>query len=116
MPQVSQKASDHRTIFKDGIPEHSVDKTASCPRCLAAAADKPNGSEGESSNGAFHRIDTPEMSGCDVADDVTFQLIYIVLLLLINKPVLQYRLCRLIIHILTDLHHSSEFARAVSCV
>ncbi|XP_021699713.1 TRPL translocation defect protein 14 isoform X2 [Aedes aegypti] len=43
--EVSQKASDHRTIFKDGIPEHSVDKTASCPRCLAAAADKPNGSE-----------------------------------------------------------------------
>uniref|UniRef100_A0A1S4J1H5 DUF3456 domain-containing protein n=1 Tax=Culex quinquefasciatus TaxID=7176 RepID=A0A1S4J1H5_CULQU len=42
----SGKLTDHRTVFKDGYPEHSVDKTASCPRCLAAAAEKPNGSEG----------------------------------------------------------------------
>lgn len=29
-------------------PEHSlIDLTASCPRCLANAASKPNGSEGE---------------------------------------------------------------------
>ncbi|XP_039437313.1 TRPL translocation defect protein 14 isoform X3 [Culex pipiens pallens] len=41
----SGKLTDHRTVFKDGYPEHSVDKTASCPRCLAAAAEKPNGSE-----------------------------------------------------------------------
>lgn len=33
--------------FKNGIPLHSdVDLTASCPRCLAAAAEKPN-SDGE---------------------------------------------------------------------
>ncbi|XP_065077757.1 TRPL translocation defect protein 14-like isoform X2 [Ochlerotatus camptorhynchus] len=43
--EVHQKASNNRTVFKDGTPDHSVDKTASCPRCLAAAADKPNGSE-----------------------------------------------------------------------
>uniref|UniRef100_A0A1Q3FYG0 NadR/Ttd14 AAA domain-containing protein n=1 Tax=Culex tarsalis TaxID=7177 RepID=A0A1Q3FYG0_CULTA len=41
----SGKLADHRTVFKDGYPDHSVDKTASCPRCLAAAAEKPNGSE-----------------------------------------------------------------------
>lgn len=34
--------------FKNGIPMHSdVDLSASCPRCLAAAAEKPNGSDGE---------------------------------------------------------------------
>ena len=34
--------------FPFGSPEHSViDLTASCPRCLAAAADRPDGSEGE---------------------------------------------------------------------
>lgn len=32
--------------FKNGVPYHSVDLSASCPRCLAAAAEKP-GSEGE---------------------------------------------------------------------
>ncbi|XP_055619554.1 TRPL translocation defect protein 14 isoform X2 [Toxorhynchites rutilus septentrionalis] len=40
-----RKPTDHHTILRNGIPEHSVDKTASCPRCLAAAAEKPNGSE-----------------------------------------------------------------------
>lgn len=34
--------------FKNGITMHSdVDLSASCPRCLAAAAEKPNGSDGE---------------------------------------------------------------------
>lgn len=34
--------------FKYGIPMHSVvDLSASCPRCLAAAAEKPGGSDGE---------------------------------------------------------------------
>lgn len=34
--------------FKNGVPLHSnVDLTASCPRCLAAAAEKPGGSDGE---------------------------------------------------------------------
>lgn len=34
--------------FKNGIPLHSnVDLSASCPRCLAAAAEKPGGSDGE---------------------------------------------------------------------
>lgn len=60
--EVPQPANKSRTAFKDGIPDHSVDKTASCPRCLAAAADKPNGSEGEFLNYTFHRNDTTEMS------------------------------------------------------
>jgi len=38
-------------VYKDlpfAAPEHSlIDLTASCPRCLAKAASKPNGSEGE---------------------------------------------------------------------
>lgn len=35
-------------------PEHSlIDMTASCPRCLANAASKPNGSEGEWVNALF---------------------------------------------------------------
>lgn len=34
--------------FKNGIPLHSdVDLSASCPRCLAAAAEKPGGDDGE---------------------------------------------------------------------
>lgn len=34
--------------FKNGIPLHSdVDLNASCPRCLAAAAEKPGGGDGE---------------------------------------------------------------------
>ncbi|XP_058466103.1 TRPL translocation defect protein 14 isoform X2 [Malaya genurostris] len=40
-----RKISAHQQALKDDIPEHSVDKAASCPRCLAAAAEKPNGSE-----------------------------------------------------------------------
>ena len=63
---------------------------------MAAAADKPNGSEGESSNGAFNTIGTghSEMSSCDVvADGVMFQLIPIVLLLLINKSLPAYHSC-----------------------
>lgn len=36
-------------------PEHSlIDLTASCPRCLADAASKPNGSEGEFTPRVFH--------------------------------------------------------------
>lgn len=31
----------------NGVPQHSVDLTASCPRCLAAAAEKPGGNDGE---------------------------------------------------------------------
>lgn len=38
-------------VYKElpfAAPEHSIiDLTASCPRCLAKAASKPNGSEGE---------------------------------------------------------------------
>lgn len=43
----SKNCQEPATRFKDGIPEHSVDLTVSCPRCLAAAANKPDGSEGE---------------------------------------------------------------------
>lgn len=43
----SKNCKEPATRFKDGIPEHSVDLTLSCPRCLAAAANKPDGSEGE---------------------------------------------------------------------
>lgn len=40
-------SSDPSVRFKNGVPHHSVDLSASCPRCLAAAAEKPNGSDGE---------------------------------------------------------------------
>ena len=40
-------SKESRIEFKNSVPEHSVvDLTASCPRCIAAAAEKP-GSEGE---------------------------------------------------------------------
>lgn len=35
------------SFTEDGIPEHSVDSTASCPRCLAAEASKPGATDGE---------------------------------------------------------------------
>lgn len=43
-----QSSKEPSIRFKNGIPMHSdVDLSASCPRCLAAAAEKPNGSDGE---------------------------------------------------------------------
>lgn len=36
------------TIFKDNLPEHSVDLDAACPRCLAVEASKPGANDGES--------------------------------------------------------------------
>ncbi|XP_037953200.1 TRPL translocation defect protein 14-like [Teleopsis dalmanni] len=48
-------------IYKDlpyVAPEHSlIDSTASCPRCLANAASKPNGSEGECVRHVHKRIE-----------------------------------------------------------
>jgi hypothetical protein len=41
------KVSD-LTIFKDNVPEHSVDLDAACPRCLAVEASKPGANDGES--------------------------------------------------------------------
>ena len=35
------------TSIKDGVPEHSVDLHAACPRCLAAEASKPGRNDGE---------------------------------------------------------------------
>lgn len=57
-------SSEPSIRFKNGVPYHSVDLSASCPRCLAAAAEKP-GSEGEfiedmSQCPAYHR-DTNHM-------------------------------------------------------
>lgn len=43
-------SSEPSVRFKSGVPHHSVDLSASCPRCLAAAAEKPNGSDGECSS------------------------------------------------------------------
>lgn len=40
-------SSEPSVRFKNGVPHHSVDLSASCPRCLATAAEKPNGSDGE---------------------------------------------------------------------
>lgn len=45
--KVNFTSSDPSVRFKNGVPHHSVDLSASCPRCLAAAAEKPNGSDGE---------------------------------------------------------------------
>lgn len=40
-------SSEPSVRIKNGIPRHIVDLSASCPRCLAAATEKPNGSDGE---------------------------------------------------------------------
>lgn len=47
--QTNIQNSNIRSIrFNNGVPHHSdIDLNASCPKCLAAAADKPNGSDGE---------------------------------------------------------------------
>lgn len=42
----NQSSNEPSIRFKNGVPYHSVDLSASCPKCLAAAAEKP-GSEGE---------------------------------------------------------------------
>jgi hypothetical protein len=36
------------TIFKDNVPEISVDLDAACPRCLAVEVSKPGANDGES--------------------------------------------------------------------
>lgn len=35
------------TLFKDNLPQHSIDLDAACPRCLAVEASKPGARNGE---------------------------------------------------------------------
>lgn len=35
------------TIFKNNVPEHSIDLDAACPKCLAIEASKPGAHDGE---------------------------------------------------------------------
>lgn len=55
-------SSEPSVRFKNGVPHHSVDLSASCPRCLAAAAEKPNGSDGEFSPACMCERDKNNLS------------------------------------------------------
>jgi hypothetical protein len=43
----NDKKLDITTFHEDGVPVHSVDLHAACPRCLAAEASKPGHNDGE---------------------------------------------------------------------
>lgn len=59
--EIEQQITHKIKKLENGLPEictvdDSVDLTASCPRCLAAEADKPGGSEGEFNQKKNHLI------------------------------------------------------------
>jgi hypothetical protein len=45
--RANDKKLDITSFYDDGVPVHSVDLHAACPRCLAAEASKPGHNDGE---------------------------------------------------------------------